>query len=91
MKIQKVTNEQDILDAGGGYVLTAEFVTRERDNAIINVLVEMMHTLARCGEVSDELANSFGRHYHGNGESRYFVYLPDDEFALRSLNKEDRI
>lgn len=88
MKIQKVTNEQDILDAGGGYVLTAEFATRERDNAIINVLVEMMHTLARCGEVSDDLANSFGCHHHSNGEARNFVYLPDDEFALRSLGVE---
>lgn len=85
MKIQKVTDEQDILDAGGGYVLTAEFATRERDNAIINVLVEMLHTLARCGEVSDDLANFAGCHHHSAGESRNFVYLPDDEFALRSL------
>ena len=85
MKIQNV-DEDDIIKAGGGYVLTAEFSNQLEDNRVINVLVEMMHSLARNGEVSEDLANFHGCHHHGNGMDRNFVYLPNDEFALRSLN-----
>lgn len=92
MKIERICNEPDMIAAGGGYVLTASMGSaRLEENRVINVLIEMMFSLAEKGEVSDALANAHGcimQTDHMN--ARNYVYIPDDEFALRSIPLEDR-
>lgn len=85
MHVQKVT-DPELLEEGGGYVLTAQ---TEQDNAVVNVLVEMMFSLAKVGDVSDFLANVHGCVHLGPRKDRNFVALPNDVFALRSIPKNE--
>ena len=86
MKVQKIdhTFDDDLISAGGGYCLTAEIGTEDIDNAIVNVIVEMMSKLAAAGIVSETLVNAHGCLCHGQ-HARNFVYIPDDAFALRDM------
>ena len=77
MTISRVTDPK-ILAAGGGYVLTAE---NDQDNAVINVLVEMMQTLYVDDVIDEDLVNSHGC-VRDVENARNYVTIPNDEFAM---------